>query len=75
MNNKESSSIERSIADALGVAGKEALNYASSRFPSYLRVFGNFFSSHAVKSRWAAAQLLAVCCVGFPMAQSSVAFV
>jgi len=75
MNITESSSTERLIADALGVAGKEGLNNASSRFPSYLRVFGNFFRPHSVKSRWRAAQLLAVWGVGFPMAQPSVAFV
>jgi hypothetical protein len=75
MNNTESSSKERLIADALAVAGKEALNDASSRFPSYLRVFGNFFQPHAVKSRCGAAQLSVVCCVRFPVAQPSVAFV
>jgi hypothetical protein len=75
MKNTESFPTERLIADALGAAGIEALNNASSRFPSYLRVFGNFFQPHAVKSRWGAAQLLAVCCVRFPMAKPSVAFV
>jgi hypothetical protein len=75
MNNTESSPTERLIADALGAAGKEALNNASSRFPSYLRVLGNFFPPHAVKSRRGGAQLLAVCCMGFSMAQASVAFV
>jgi hypothetical protein len=75
MNNTESSSKERLLADAHGVAGKEALKNASSRFPSYLRVFGNFFQSYGMKPRRGAVQLLAVCCVGFPMAQPSVAFV
>jgi len=75
MKNTESSSKERLIADALGVAGIEALNNASSRFPSHLRVFGNFFQPDAVKSPPGTAQLLAVCCVRFPMAKPSVAFV
>jgi len=75
MNNRESSSIERLIADARELAGKEKLNGASRHFPSYLRVFGNFFQSYAAKSHWGAAQLLSVCCVRFRTARPSMAFV
>jgi len=75
MNSTENSAIERSIAHARGVVDKETLHEASRRFPSYLRVFGKFFQPHAAKSRWETAQLLAVWCVRFPMAQASVAFV
>jgi hypothetical protein len=70
-----SSSTERLIVHARAVAAKETLNVASSGFPSYLRVFGNFFDLYAAKLHWGAAQLWRVCCVRFPTLPASVAFV
>jgi hypothetical protein len=75
MNKTERSSIERLTAHLLEVAGKETLNDASSRFASYLRVFGNFFERHAAKSHWGAAQLSPACCVRFATVPASMAFV
>jgi hypothetical protein len=70
-----SSSTERLIVHARVVAAKETLNVASSRFPSHLRVFGNFFELHAAKLPWGAAQYFPVCCPRFPIATPSMAFV
>ena len=75
MNNTESSSTERLIAHALIVAGEEILDDASGRFPSCLRVFGNFFQSCAAKSNRGAAKLLCTCCVRLSLGPAYVAFV
>jgi len=75
MNNRESSSTERLVADVRELAGKETLNDASRRFPSYLRVFGNFFEPLIAESHWGAARLLSGCCGRFPTARAHVAFV
>jgi hypothetical protein len=74
MNNRETSSGERVIADVRELRGKETLNDASRRFPSYLRVFDNFFGPLIAESYWGAAPLLARCCGRFPTAQAHVAF-
>jgi hypothetical protein len=75
MNQILSSSTERLIEYAHAVAAKETLNVASSRFASYLRVFGIFFEYHATKLHWGAAQSLRGYCVRFPTVPASVAFV
>jgi hypothetical protein len=49
MNNTERSAIDRWIEHTRGLANKEALNAGRGRFPSYLRVFGNFFQICAAK--------------------------
>jgi hypothetical protein len=74
VNNRENSSGERVIADVRELRGKETLNDASGRFPSYLHIFDNFFGPLTAESYWGAAPLLASCCGGFPTAQSHVAF-
>jgi hypothetical protein len=75
MNKIASSSTERLVVHAHAVAGKETLNDASNYFPSYLRVFGNFFEVYAAKSHWGAAQSMAASGVRFPTAPGNVAFV
>jgi hypothetical protein len=75
MSKTVSSSTQRLLGYTPGLAAKETLNDASSHFPSYLRLFGNFFQLHAAELHWGTAQLLYVCCVRFFMAQASVAFV
>jgi hypothetical protein len=74
MNDRESSSTERLIADAREPRDKETLNDASSRFPSYLRVFDNSFGPLIAESDWGAARSLASCWGQFPTAQAHVAF-
>jgi hypothetical protein len=74
MNNSESSSTERLIADARERRGKDGLHDASRPFPSYLRVFGNFFETLISESHWGAARLFAGCCGRFPTAEANVAF-
>jgi hypothetical protein len=74
MNNRESFSTERLIADARELRGNETLNDTSRRFPSYLRVFGKFFETLIAESHWGAARLLTGCCGRFPTAQANVAF-
>jgi hypothetical protein len=74
MNNSESSSTERLIADARELRGKDRLHDASRYFPSYLRLFGIFFARLTSESHWGAARLLAGCCGRFRTAQAHVAF-
>jgi hypothetical protein len=74
MNNRNTSSTERLIADARAVRGIERVNDASRRFPSYLRVFGNFFGPLISESHWGATRLLAGWWGRFTTAQVHVAF-
>jgi len=75
MNNVESCSIQELSAYARWFGDQNAMNDVSSRFASYLRVFGNFFQLDATKLRTGTSQLLRDCCVRFPLAPASVAFV
>src|SRR4029453_14639732 len=74
MDKGESSSIQRLIADARELHSKETLNDASRRFPSYLRVPGNFFARLKAELYWGAVRLLLGCCRRFPTARPCVAF-
>jgi hypothetical protein len=74
MNNMESSSTERLIADSPELRGKRTLHEASRDFASYLRLFDNFFGPLIAESHQGAAPLLASCSGRFPMAQANVAF-
>jgi hypothetical protein len=74
MNNSESSSTERLIAGARELRDKDGLHDATRRFPSYLRLFDNFFGPLISESLWGAARFLAGCCGRFPTAQAHVAF-
>jgi hypothetical protein len=74
MNNRNISPTERLIAEERAVRGIERLNDALRRFPSYLRVFGNFFGPLISESHWGATRLLAGWCGRFPTAQVHVAF-
>jgi hypothetical protein len=75
MNKTENSAIERLIEHVRGLADKEALNDSRRRFPSYLRVLGNFFQISAGKLHSEAVQHFAVCWLRFSVAIPSVAFV
>ena len=75
MNNTQSSTTERLIERARGLADKEAPNDARGRFPSYLRVFDNFFPLRAPKLHSWTVQHFAACWIRFSVAILSVAFV
>ena len=75
MNNTESSAMERLIEHTCGLADEEALNDTRRRFPSHLRVFGNFFQISVGKLHSGAVQHCAVCWMRFSVAIPSVAFV
>jgi hypothetical protein len=74
MNDSESSSTERLIADALELGGKEILNDAARRSPSYLRVLGIFFARLKAELHWGATRLMLGCCRRFPTARPHMAF-
>jgi hypothetical protein len=74
MNNGESSSTERLIADPRELGGKETLNDVSKRFPSYLGVPGNFFARLKADLHWQATRLMLGCCGRFPTARPHMAF-
>jgi hypothetical protein len=74
MNNSESSSPERLIVRAHQRRRKRTLHDAFRYFPSYLRLFGNFFAPLIAESHWGAARLWAGCCGRFPTVQAHVAF-
>jgi hypothetical protein len=74
MNNSEISSTEQWIAGARELRGKHTLHDAWRHFPSYLRLFDNFFGLLISESHWGAARLVADCCGRFPTAQAHVAF-
>jgi len=74
MNNNKSSSTERLVADARELNGKETPNDASKRFPSYLRVPGNFFARLKAELHWRATRLMLGCCRRFPTARPHMAF-
>jgi hypothetical protein len=74
MNNSESSAPEGLIARARDRGGKRTLHDGSSRFPSYLRLFGIFFGLLISESYSGKARLLARCCGRFPTLQAHVAF-
>jgi hypothetical protein len=74
MNNRERSSTERLIADTRERRDKETSHEASRRFPSYLRVFVNFFGPLISESHQGATRLLSGCYGRFPTAQAHVAF-
>jgi hypothetical protein len=74
MNNRENSSTERLIASARQLRGKHAPLDHSSRFASYLRLFGSFFELSFFESIWGAAPFLPRCCRRSSTAQAHVAF-
>jgi hypothetical protein len=74
MNNRENSSTERLIAGSRDLRGKLITHDTTRHFPSYLRLFDNFFGLLISESHWGAARLLAGCCGRFPSAQAHVAF-
>jgi hypothetical protein len=75
MNNTIRSTTEQLIARARGPAGERAPKDVFDGLPSYLRVFGNFFSSCEAKLHWGTATCLTVWLVRFLNAPASVAFV
>jgi len=74
MNNRGNSSTERSISAGRELRGEPALDEELKHFPSYLRLFNNFFGPLISESQWGAAPILAGCCGRFPTAQTHVAF-
>jgi hypothetical protein len=74
MNNSESSSTEGLVADTRKLGDKETLNETSRRFPSYLRVPGNFFARLKAELHWRATRLMLGCCRRFPTARPHMAF-
>jgi len=75
MNNTERSAIDRWIEHTRGLANKEVLNAARARFPSYLRVFGNFFQIWAANLSSVGVQHFDVPWMRFSAAIFSMAFV
>ena len=74
MNYIESFAPQGLIARARERRGKRTLHDDSSRFPSYLRLFGNFFELLISESYLGTARLSARCCGRFPTLQGHVAF-
>jgi len=74
MNNREDSSTKRLISPVRELRGKQPLHEELRHFPSYLRLFDNFFGLLISESQLGAARLFAGCCGRFPMAQAHVAF-
>ncbi len=66
---------KRSIAHESGLAGRRTTSDVFGNFPSYSRVFGNFFSRYAAKLHWKTDRCLGVCRVRFFIVRASVAFV
>lgn len=74
MNNRQNSSTEQFIGNARENPREHESFEATSHFPSYLRLFDNFFALLISESDWRAARLLAGCWGKFPTAQAHVAF-
>jgi hypothetical protein len=74
MNNRANSSTEQLIATERKRHGKHTSHQPVSHFPSYLRLFDNFFEPLISESHWGAARLSAGCCAQFVTAQAHVAF-
>ena len=74
MNDRESSSRERLIAEERELRAKHTLHDALTHFPSYLRRFDNFFELLVSESSWRAPRLLAAYYGRLPMARVHVAF-
>jgi hypothetical protein len=74
MNNRQNSSTEQLIATARADRPKRASLEAISHFPSYLRLFDNFFAPLISELRWRASRLSTSCRGKFPAAQAHVAF-
>jgi len=74
MNNGEGCSKQQLIAGARAFRTNQASRDVSVRFPSYLRLFDNFFRLLICELPWGAAGLPAFCCGRFPMAGPYVAF-
>jgi hypothetical protein len=75
MNNTTKSITQKAIAYARGTAGRKVLNDAFGGFPSYLRVFDNFFRFYPAKPQRETARCLAIRYARFLIAPASVAFV
>jgi len=75
MNNTKSSPKEQSSGYARQVEAKATLKRAFVRFPSYLHVFGIFFSHFHSGLRWRIAASQVGVSKRFPKARASMAFV
>jgi len=74
MTNRGNSPTERLISAVRELRGKPTLHEKLKHFPSYLRLFDNFFGPLISESQWGAARLLAGCCGRFHTAEAHVAF-
>jgi hypothetical protein len=74
MNNRENSSTECLISGARELRGKHTRHDVSRHFPSYLRLFDNFFGLLISELHWGAGRLLTGCYGAFPTAKPHVAF-
>jgi hypothetical protein len=67
--------IDAWIERARGLSDEESREAARRCFPSYLRLFDNFFQVYAAKIDSCAVEPCAVCDMRFPIAAQNVAFV